>query len=181
MANPKQGEELINLLVCYSCKTVEEIPYTKNGKYLENGRFDQSENPFIEPIAHPHFQKGCKGRLFDVDKYWWISEKGKNATIDQLKEQLIGGSKGLDVFGTDFYNVKRTFTEDAGNCYNLHLRPADGCTDYKSDKKILKPGTAGERKELGLAASTVKSYLCDFCVVKSSVQKKIFTERGLYN
>lgn len=181
MSTPKQGESLTNLLVCYSCKTIEEIPYTTNGKYLGDGKYDQSENPFIEPIADPHFKKGCKGRLFDVDTMWWISEKGRDSTLKQIKEQLLGGSKGLDVFGTDFYNVKANYSADAMNCYNLHLRPQNGCSDYKIDAKILKPDTDAERKEAGLAKTTVKTYLCDFCPAKIAVQKKVFTKKGLYS
>ena len=179
MSTPKQGEALVNLLVCYDCKTIDEFPYTTSGQYLGNGKYDQSDNPFLDPIAEPHRRKGCVGRLFDIDLGFWISEKGRKSTVEQIKEQLLGGSKGLDVFGTDFYNVKANYTADAGNCYNLHLRPEGKCPDYKSDKKILRPGTDAERKELGLVKSTVKSYLCDFCPAKMYVQKKVFEQKGL--
>ena len=179
MASPKQGEELINLLICYTCKSIEEIPYTTTGEYLGNGRHDQSDNPFIEPTSDPHFKKGCTGRLVDADKWWWISAKGREATLKQIKEQLFSGSKGLDVFGTDFYNVKATYSEDAGNCFNLHMRPKGRCPDYKIDAKILRPNTDAERKEAGLARSNVKMYLCDFCPAKMAVQEKVFKDRGL--
>lgn len=177
---PQQGKERINLLICYTCKTIEEIPYTYDGEYIDNGRYDQSNNPFIEPVASPHDKKGCKGRLADTDKFYWLSQKGRKQVVDELVKQFTTGSTGLDAFGTDFYNVKATFSNDAMNCYALHMRPKDGCSDYKSDKKILKPGTDAERKELGMGASNVKSYLCDFCVVKSTVQKKFYTAKGFY-
>lgn len=180
-STPQQGESLINLLVCYTCKTIEEIPYTINGEYLGDGKYNQKDNPFIEAVAAPHDQKGCKGRLFDTDMFWWQSQKGRKSTVDQIKEQLFEGSKGLDIFGTDFYNVKANYSQDAGNCFNLHMRPKGKCPDYKIDAKILTPGTSQDRKDLGLAKSTVKSYLCDFCPAKAYMQKRAFTEKGLYN
>jgi len=30
----------MNLLVCKQCKTIQEIPYTKTGKALGEGRYD---------------------------------------------------------------------------------------------------------------------------------------------
>jgi hypothetical protein len=177
----KQGEDLLNLVVCYTCKTIEEAPYTKTGEYLGDGKYKQDDNPFLPPLIDWHGEQGHVGRIFDCDSFLWMSEKGRKETVEQIKQQLLGGSTGLNVFGTDFYNVKATFTSDAGNCYNLHMRPKGKCDDYKSDKKILKPQTEAERKELGLGKSNVKTYLCDFCVVKSFVQKKVYTEKGLYN
>jgi hypothetical protein len=67
------------------------------------------------------------------------------------------------------------------SCYALHNRPKADCADYKTDRKVLTPKTEAERKEAGLGKSKVKTYLCDFCVVKSFVQKKAYTEKGLYN
>ena len=105
----------------------------------------------------------------------------KEEILNQIKEQILGGgSKGLDVFGTGFYDIKDNFTSDAMACYNVHMRPKGQCADYKSDRKILKPDTAKERLEAGLGATKVKTYLCDFCPVKMYNQKKAYQERGLY-
>jgi hypothetical protein len=85
------------------------------------------------------------------------------------------------VFGTNFYNVKDTYSADAMSCYKIHNRPTGQCPDYKSDRKELKPDTAKERLDAGLGASTAKIHLCDFCPVKMYNQKRAYQARGLYN
>jgi hypothetical protein len=96
-------------------------------------------------------------------------------------KQIQEGSSGLDVFGTKFYETKSMFQEDAMNCFSLHNRPLGQCPDYKSDRKLLKPDTAKDRKAEGLAESKApKVYLCDFCPVKSYNMKKFNQEKGLY-
>lgn len=169
------------LLVCYQCKSIEEIPYVNNGKYLGDGKYDQSNNPFLPMVVEPHEKQGHVGRLIDIPAVAWLGHPEiKKATIEKIKEQMLaGGSSGLDVFG-DFYNVKDNYSADAMTCYSLHLRPKGQCPDYKSDKKVLEPATKAERKEAGLGKSKVKIYLCDFCPVKMYNQKKAFTEKGLY-
>lgn len=171
------------LLVCFQCKSIEEIPYVKNGKYLGDGKYDQSDNPFLPLVAGPHEREGHVGRLIDIPAAAWIGEgnKYKKAVLEQIKEQMLsGGSSGLSAIDADFYNLKDTYSADAMNCYNLHLRPQGQCYDYKSDKKIITPKTDAERKEAGLEKSKVKVYLCDFCPVKMYNQKKAYKERGLY-
>jgi hypothetical protein len=172
----------INLLVCKQCKTIQEIPYTKTGKSLGEGRYDQSDNPFISSYIGECERAGHFGVLTDCLTVAWMGNPQlKESILAQIKEQILGGgSKGLDVFGTNFYNVKATYTEDAMNCYNLHLRPQGQCADYKSDKKVLKPDTAKERLDAGLEAGKTKIHLCDFCPVKMYNQKRAYTERGLY-
>jgi len=97
------------------------------------------------------------------------------------KEQILGGgSKGLDILGTNFYNVKDTYSADAMKCYAIHNRPQGQCADYKSDRKELKPDTAKDRLEAGLKASNAKIHLCDFCPVKMYNQKRAYQARGLY-
>jgi hypothetical protein len=61
-------------------------------------------------------------------------------------------------------------------CFRLHLRPKDGCPDYRSSAKVLLPNTKAERKDLGLSAPAKapghKVSLCDFCPVTSTIAKK---------
>lgn len=170
------------LLICYQCKSIEEIPYVKTGTYLGDGKYDQSTNPFLPMVVEPHEKGGHVGRLIDIPTVAWVGRQDiKEATLKKIKEQMLqGGSSGLDVFGTDFYDVKDTYSSDAMNCYNLHLRPQGQCPDYKSDKKVLTPKTDAERKDAGLEKSKVKIYLCDFCPVKMYNQKRAYTEKGLY-
>jgi hypothetical protein len=65
-------------------------------------------------------------------------------------------------------------------CWGLHNKPKGQCSDYKIDRKILKPGTDKEREAAGLSKSKSKIYLCDFCPVKMYNQKKAYQEQGLY-
>lgn len=183
MANETLENEYILLLVCKTCKTIEEVPYVKNGKYLGDGKYDQSDNPFLGDINAPHERKGCYGVLTDVNWVYWMTPNIKAAMIEQIKKQFVGDnplSSGLDVFGTGFYETKDTFSADAMSCWKVHNSPKGQCSDYKIDRKILKPDTDAERKEAGLAKSTAKIYLCDFCPVKMYNQQKAYKERGLY-
>ena len=66
-------------------------------------------------------------------------------------------------------------------CWMQHNQTKD-CNEYKSDHKLLQPGTSVERASLGLEkeAKGPKVYLCDYCPIKSIVQEKAFTKKGLY-
>jgi hypothetical protein len=185
MANPidELEPDRINLLVCKQCKTIQEIPYTKTGKSLGEGRYDQSDNPFIDMYLGDCQRAGHFGVLTDCLTVAWMGNpKLKESILAQIKEQILGGgSKGLDILGTNFYNVKDTYSADAMSCWKIHNSPKGQCPDYKSDRKELKPDTAKERKEAGLGATKTKIHLCDFCPVKMYNQKRAYTERGLYN
>jgi hypothetical protein len=184
MANPidELEPDRINLLVCKQCKTIQEIPYTKTGKSLGEGRYDQSDNPFIDMYIGDCQRAGHFGVLTDCLTVAWMGNPAlKESILKQIKEQILGGgSKGLDILGTNFYNVKDTYSADAMSCWKIHNSPKGQCPDYKSDRKELKPDTAKERKEAGLGATKTKIHLCDFCPVKMYNQQKAYTERGLY-
>jgi hypothetical protein len=172
----------INLLVCKQCKSIQEIPYTKTGKSLGEGRYDQSDNPFIQMYIGDCERQGHFGVLTDCLTVAWMGNPSlKEGILTQIKEQILGGgSKGLDILGTNFYNVKDTYSSDAMKCYAIHNRPQGQCSDYKSDRKELKPDTAKDRLEAGLKASNAKIHLCDFCPVKMYNQKRAYQARGLY-
>ena len=176
-------KEYILLLICYTCKTVEEIPYDKTGTYLGDGKYDQTDNPFLIEANAPHERGGHYGALTDILWAYWMTPKIKEGLIAQLKEQFVknGGGSGLDVFGTNFYDLKDTYSADAMSCWGIHNSPKGQCSDYKTERKILKPGTDNERKAAGLAKSTAKIYLCDFCPVKMYNQKKAYESKGLYD
>lgn len=175
--------EYILLLVCKTCKTIKELPYVKTGKYLGDGRYDQTDNPFLKEENAPHERGGHYGLLTDINFVYWMTPKVKEAIVAQLKEQMTDGkgvASGLDVFGTGFYDLKDTYSADAMSCWALHNKPKGQCSDYKVDRKLLSPGTNAERKAEGLEKSNIKVYLCDFCPVKMYNQKKAYEERGLY-
>jgi hypothetical protein len=175
--------ERINLLICKTCKTIKEIPYTKNGKYLGEGRYDQTDNPFLEDAIGRCGPQGHMGILTDVNFAYWMTPKIKESIVAQIKEQFADNKSpltlGLDALGTGFYDLKDTYSSDAMSCWQLHNRTKD-CADYKAERKLLDPGTTAERRAEGLDKSTIKVYLCDFCPYKMMVQKKAYEARGMY-
>jgi uncharacterized protein YlaI len=182
MADTLENEYIL-LLICKTCKSIEEIPYLKTGKYLGEGKYDQTDNPFLAESNAPHERKGCYGMLTDINFVYWMTPKIKESIIAQIKDTFTGGANaaaGLDVFGTGFYDLKDTFSADAMSCWKLHNQPKGQCTDYKVERKLLKPDTAKERAAEGLKESTIRVYLCDFCPVKMYNQQKAYKERGLY-
>jgi hypothetical protein len=168
----KPDEEQIRLLVCRTCKTVEELP-----DYDGDPADDWFLNEFVGKHQRPEPHIGLLLRF--PFKYWIVP------TIRaEILTQIQDGSQGLDVFGTQFYDTKMNFSMDAMTCYGQHNRPKGQCPDYKSDKKLLKPGTDKERKDakLGKYGQTGKKvYLCDFCPVKSYNMQKHNLQSGLYN
>lgn len=181
MAEESFETERFNLLVCKTCKSIEEIPYTKTGKYLGEGRYDQSDNPFVTLAAEAHHDH-VGAPLMDILAIIWMTPKYKEGIVQQLRDTFFGkgAQSGLDVFGTDFYNLKDTYSQDALSCYALHNRPKGQCSDYKSDRKLLSAGTEKERKAEGLGKSNIKVYLCDFCPVKMYNQKRAYEAKSLY-
>jgi len=169
LAEKERGEQQIRLLVCRTCKSIDELP-----------DFDGPEEyDTVLQVAVERHQKPEPhlGLLMKFPLKYWARPDVKTEVMKQISE----GSSGLDVFGTNFYDTKSTFHEDAMKCYNLHMRPTTSCGDYKSDKKELKPGTANERKAEGLGEHRgPKVYLCDFCPYKMQVQKQAFNAKGLY-
>jgi hypothetical protein len=173
--------ERFNLLICKTCKTIEELPYTKTGEYLGQGKYKQDDNPFVQQAADRH-PDHVGAPLMDVQFAVWMTQKYKDGVVEQLRETFFGkgASQGLDVFGTGFYGLKDTYSQDAMSCWKIHNSPKGQCDDYKSERKLLDPGTSKERAAEGLGKSNIKVYLCDFCPVKMYNQKKAYEERGLY-
>lgn len=175
--------DYINLLICKQCKDIKEVPYWKGGKKLpEAGRYDQTDNPWLEGAIGACGPAGHFGILTDCLTVAWVGNaKLKEEILERIKKQILGGgSSGLDILGTNFYAVKDTYSADAMSCWKIHNSPKGQCSDYKAERKVLKPDTAAERKAIGLEATKSKIYLCDFCPVKMYNQKKAYEERGYY-
>jgi hypothetical protein len=173
------NEPMMRLLICAKCKTIEEVPAYEGPEGGENTvQYDHSLRFFIDQ----HIERKCTNaddrRVGHLPTKYWVIPKVKESIIQQLQT----GSQGLDVFGTQFYATKENFTSDAMTCWIAHKQTKD-CGDYKSEKKLLTPDTAKERKEAGLdkAGNGPKVYLCDYCPVKSVIQEKAYKKKGLYN
>ena len=166
---PIEQEPYIRLLVCRTCKSIDELP-----------PYDGPEggDVLLEITVERHGENHI-GTLYNVPALHWQS-KTMNAAI---REQVTNGATGLDAFGTNFYATRMQFHEDAMTCFGQHNRPKGQCPDFRSEKKRLLPSTKAERKEVGLAdpknAPGPKVYLCDFCPVRTFNARKFNEERGI--
>lgn len=171
------NEPHMRVLKCIKCRSIEEVPDYEGPEGGENTQeFDQ----ILKFFTDQHVNKNCKRDDFATIRFptrFWIVPKVKEAIIAQFNE----GAQGLDVFGTNFYDTKNNFQADAMQCWIKEHNQTDDCSEYKSDKKRLKPGTSVERMQLGMEKESTgpKVYLCDFCPYKSIVQKKAFKKMGL--
>ena len=152
----------IRILRCFDCGTLEELP-----------DFDgpPEHDTLLEVLMSRHETDGHRhvGKLYDVEERVWRLPNLRKAIIEQMK----GGSSGLAAFDASYYETRDTFKEDASLCYGLHLRPKEGCSDWRSDRKKLVPPTRADRKEVGLGMQGAPvRYLCDFCPVRAYYERK---------
>lgn len=159
----------VRLLVCLDEKTIEELP-----DYEGPAEKDDTLNWLI---SNRHTERGSglthRGQLMDVEAKHWDNEKMRAQIIAQIRE-------GAQFTGLDpsFYDAKNTLQEDAMTCWTRDHNRDPACSDYKSEKKLLKPDTKGDRADLGLSEYRSTTYLCDFCPVKSLVQKAYYDKSG---
>jgi hypothetical protein len=155
------------LLICYECRTLQPVPFGQPAETNDALQFRMAEHQ--TPGGERH-----RGMLADVKVSDWENPQIRR----EIETSLFEATRGQGL-GDTYYSVKATFAEDAMKCWKAHNRNRT-CPDYKSDAKILKPGTDKERKSEGLPLFRSNTYLCDFCPVKSIVQQAVFEERGLY-
>jgi hypothetical protein len=163
--------EIIRLLRCDDCYTVEPLPDYDGPPEHDALLSALIARSHTEPSGTTH-----RGKLLRIDKRHWDSPSVREAVIARIREE--SGHTGLD---PDFYASRDTFAEDALLCFQEHHRnPA--CNDYKSDHKRLTPDTQAERKELGMGEyrSKLNRYLCEFCPVHSLVVEAARHKAGLY-
>ena len=165
----------IRLLYCYNCKTIEELPDFE-------GR--PEDDTLLEILVEKHQSAGVPhtGFLSKIGVKIWSQEKFRKEIIKNLRTRVGGGLADID---PDYYTTKATFYDDAMKCYNLHLRPAEDCSDWRAKNKRLVPKSTAElRKDVGLApaaqTASTNVYLCDFCPVKTHYVTKQRNAAGLY-
>lgn len=160
--------EKYRLLICLVCNTIEPLP-----DYQGDPAHDDTLNYVAAKHVFPSGQEH-RGHLADVEAKHWDDPQVRKSIEQSISEST--GHTGLD---KDFYNVRKTFGEDAMTCWKQHNKNAF-CPDYKSEKKLLQPPTVGDRKSEGLPKFKSTTYLCDFCPVKSNVQRVEFEKQGRY-
>lgn len=161
------SDEKIRLLICLDCKTIEELPdYPANARpeldFLLTSLVERHKGPTKYSPNIPLGQEHLGNLIRDIKKTLWESPEFKNQITNQIKEALRTGDAG---FQPEWYATKSTFIEDAGKCFERHGNPT-ACPDYRSDSKLLSPGTKKERKKLGLPTEVdprLDVYLCNFC------------------
>lgn len=153
----------IRLLHCHDCGTLETLPWYEG----------PADRDFaLEYLLIQHETNGHRhiGKLYDVAEKVWELENLRNTLIEQIKGR---GSPGMAAFDPKFYDTRDTLKEDAAACYQAHLRPKEGCGDWRTQRKQLVPDTKQDRKDVGLSMEGApRQWLCDFCVVRSYYEKK---------
>lgn len=167
----QEQEPYLRLLVCRTCKTIDELPPF-------DGR--PEDDVLLEITVQRHGQDHV-GLLYNVSELHWRSDTLR----EEIKKQIVaGGSPGLDVFGTGYYSTRMQFHDDAMKCWSEHLKPKGQCPDYGSERKRLLPDTAAERKDAGLAKPSrspgTRVYLCQFCPVHTYNVTRKREESGAY-
>lgn len=150
----------MRLLRCLTCNTFDELP-----DYEGPSEHDTTLAYVVERHGEDH-----QGQLFRLPIGFWLQEEYRRRIIEQIR----GGSAGLAEFDKSYYDTRNTFQDDAMACYKQHLSPKEGCADWRSSNKELKPDTKAERKEAGLTLTPTgpKVYICDFCPVRSYYERK---------
>ncbi|MEV4454425.1 hypothetical protein [Microbispora sp. NPDC049633] len=167
--NTETAGPKVRLVVCRTCKSVEEIPDFQ-GPIEYDDLLDVVASRHEYALNHPH--PGLN--MFNVEeKHWRIPDK-RVQILDRIKEQVGDG------LGDEFYEVKATFKDDAFSCWKKHNKTTN-CDDFRSDAKRLIPNTAAERKEAGLPKPTSNRFLCDFCPVNSVAMQRMRAKRGDYH
>lgn len=159
----------IRILFCLDCGTLDEVPdFDGPAEYDDLLEYAASKHETPSGLRH-------RGQLFSVEEKVWRNDEARRGIVNQLRD----GSKGIAEIEPSFYNVRNTFMDDAMTCYKKHLRPKEGCPDWRSEKKKLVPDTAAERKEAGLPIRPVgpTRYICDYCPVRSYYQSKAFDSK----
>jgi hypothetical protein len=165
----------IRLLYCYNCKTIEELPDFEG---------HPDDDVTLQILVEKHESAGIphNGFLSKIGVKLYSRPEVKKQVIENLRNKVGGGLADID---PDYYTTKATFYDDAMKCYSEHLRPKEGCTDWRAKNKRLVPkNTAELRKEAGLMSAAKSAgtnvFLCDFCPVKTHYSTQQRKAAGLY-
>lgn len=165
------------LLICADCGTIEHAhgeptPETeREERNLELLALRRKHEVYTAGNFYTHPLALCTVNA----QLWDKSEDYRKFIVAMIKDATKTGNVGL---GDKNYDLKDTFKEDAFSCWKKHNRTLD-CGDYKTDKMKLLADTKWERKDLHMSVKNRASvHLCDFCPVKSEVQKKFMKNKG---
>jgi hypothetical protein len=168
----------IRLLVCDTCKTVEELP-AYSGDPRGDTWLREKEKSHLLPSG-----SGFHGEyhIARIERSVWISNKSE--IIQQMVKEFSNyapAGEGLGL-GQKFYDAKDNFSIDAMKCWRVEHGRTLNCDDYMSSKKRILPDTRAERKSEGLDYKHRPAiYLCSMCPYHQVVQQRKASEQYRYN
>lgn len=169
----------VRVLVCYECKTQEQIP-----------DYPPSANPdndftlhYVDEKHGGHTQQAHHRVLHRVSEAVWKDPRARKGILERTWDGKTG-------FTPQYYDIKDTLQEDAVKCHIAHQRQVP-CIDWKDSSKRLKSPTAGDRQKLArdlprsfkgdrdaIAKGAPVQYLCEFCPVAAAVEHAKQKARG---
>lgn len=167
----------IRILICKDCKSIQPLPDF-------GGRPEHDETLIARVAEHQHPgpapTRGHAMELGRVSEVSWNNPEKRKQMLDEIGKNVgLGSGEGL---GSELYDLKSTFAEDAMRCWRFKHGRTSNCDDYKHDKMKLLPDSRAERKDLGLdPKDRPVQYLCQYCPMESVIQQKRNEKKGLYN
>lgn len=163
--------DLIRLVFCHTCHSVQEIPdYEGDIDHDYYLRLVTDAHQFADGRPHRGLMAKCEDDPAKI-----------NAAIDEL-ENTVNPGQGVGL-GQQLYDLKDNYKIEAMQCWKRHNRTRD-CDDYRSDAKRLWLDDRAERRAEGMTLNKEERpniWLCDHCVVHSLVQQRQRDAAGLYD
>lgn len=175
-----EGEQ-VRLLMCFECKTMEEMPDFPPGARTE-------DDVVLWAVDEKHggrSQQPHHRTILRMPKAAYDDRQARRQIIDKAWEGTAG-------FTPSYYDIKNTLMEDAVKCHIEHHRQVP-CIDYRISEKRLRSPSQGDRdrlaKDLSGAArnsfnldaikhGAPQKFLCDFCPVQVAVEFERRKARG---
>jgi hypothetical protein len=165
----------IRLLVCDTCKTVEELP-AYSGDPRGDTWLREKEKSHLLPSG-----SGFHGEyhIARIERSVWISSK--DSIVSKLASEFTTPGEGTGL-GKQMYDLKDNYSLDALKCWRVEHGRTLNCDDYMSSKKRILPDTRAERKSEGLDYKHRPAiYLCSMCPYHQVVQQRKASEQYGYN
>lgn len=173
-----RGEQ-VRILVCFECKTMEEIPdFPPEANPLDDVILFYVDEKHGGQTQQPHHRT-----LMRVEKRVWDDRPARRQIIKQAWEGTSG-------FKPSYYDLRNTLQEDAVNCHKAHQRQVP-CIDWRDGSKRLRSPSQSDREKLArdlprsmhvdtdrLVKGAPQRYLCDFCPVAVAVEHAKRVARG---
>jgi hypothetical protein len=164
----------IRLLICATCRSVEELP-----PYSGDPRGDtwlrEKEKNHLLPSGNGFHGEYHIGR---IEKDYWISHKKE--ILEKLAAEFTNPGDGIGL-GNALYDAKDNYMTDAMKCWSVTHKRTTDCGDYRTDKMRILPDTKAERKAEGLTTRRPNIFVCDLCPIQSIMEQRRNSEEFGYH